>query len=104
MIVQKSGRQLSRAVEKLSKVLRARFHLVGGGRAQNLHPVARRNDQTFAHHFTIHEPSQSFGARLIAEGEPLADLDRSGLVINSDEDYRHVVRRFLQNPKINPNW
>ena len=53
------------------------------------------------HDFTIHEPSQSFGAGFITEGEPLADLDWSGLVINSDENDRHVVRRNLKTPELN---
>jgi hypothetical protein len=91
MVLQKPRRQLARCVEELREMLRARLHLIGGGCAQDLHPVTRRNDQALADDFTIHEPSQSFGARFIAEGEPLADLDWSGLVIDSDEDDRHLL-------------
>src|SRR5215203_5357335 len=59
----------------------------GGG--QNLDAVAGGDDQPLAHDLAVHERAQTLGARLVAERQALAHLYRRGLVVESDENYRH---------------
>src|SRR6476646_6860787 len=90
MIIQEPRRQARRGIEELRQTSGARFDLLGSSRAQNLYPVARRNNQSLTHAFAIDKATQSIRASLIVQREPLANFDRSGLVINSDEDDRHT--------------
>src|SRR6476620_5336622 len=99
MIIQEPRRQARRGIEELRQTSGARFDLLGSSRAQNLYPVARRNDQSLAHNFTIHKVTQSISARFVIERESLANFDRSGLVINSDEDDRHTDSESEQQPE-----
>src|SRR5687767_2427746 len=89
MVLQKTRRQVAGRIEKLRYASGSQVDLVGRHRAQDLHAVAGRDDQSFTHNVAVDETAQSRRARRIVEREPFAHLDRSCLVIDSDQDYRH---------------
>src|SRR5687767_3128680 len=91
MIVQKTRGQLSRRIKKLRDTSGAQIDLIVCRRAQDLDTIASRDDQSFTHHLSIDECAQSGRARRVVKREAFADLDRSCLVIDSDQDYGHVL-------------
>jgi len=90
MCLQETGRQLARRVEKLCDSICAKLDLIGCRGADHFDAITSRDDQSFTHDVAIDELAQSAGARFVVEGESLADLYRSGLVIDSDEKNRHL--------------
>ena len=63
-------------------------------RGQNLHAIARRDDQPLAHDLAVNERAQTVGARLVGERESLAHLDGCRLVVESDENDGHYFDAY----------
>src|SRR5204863_107916 len=62
--------------------------------SQNLHAVARRDDQPLAHDLAVNERAQTLGARLVGEREPLAHVDGCRLVVESDGNDCHYFEAY----------
>src|SRR5215813_13530053 len=90
MCFEETGRQVAGGVEELRDAFRAELELIAGGGAENLHAIAGRDDQSFAHDVAVDELAQTTGAGFVVKGESLADLYRSCLVIDSDEKNGHM--------------
>src|SRR3954452_1156881 len=81
--------QVAGRVEKLGDAFGAELELIAGSRAENLDAITGRDDQSFTHDVAVDELAQPRGAGFVVEGESFADLDRSGFVIDSDENDGH---------------
>src|SRR6185437_908128 len=91
MRFEETFRKAAGRVEKLGDPFGAELELIGGGRAENFDAIAGRDDQSFTNDVAVDELAQAHGARFVVEGESLADLYRSGFVIDSDEKNRHFL-------------
>ena len=56
---------------------------VTGSFGDDLNPITSGNNQTFSNKLTVHERSESAGARFFGERQTLAHLDRRGFMIDS---------------------
>jgi hypothetical protein len=55
----------------------------------DLDAVTRREDRSFENVLAVVELVKGLGQLLFGDGQALEQLDRSGPMINSDDDYRH---------------
>src|SRR5689334_24543451 len=89
MRLEETFRKAAGCVEKLCDAFGAELELIAGGRAENFDAIAGRDDQSFTNDVAVDELAQAHGARFVVKGESLADLYRSGFVIDSDENNGH---------------
>jgi hypothetical protein len=90
MRLEETRRQLAGRVEKLGDTVCAKLDLIAGCGADDFDAIASRDDQPFTHDLAVDELAQATGAGFVVERESLADLYRSGLVIDSDEKNGHL--------------
>src|SRR5215203_6133945 len=95
MRLEETRRQVAGGVEELSYTCGAELELVARSCAEDLDAIAGRDDQSFTHDFAIDELAQTIDARFVIEGESLADLYRSCLMIDSDEKNGHLVTQII---------
>src|SRR6185369_2267836 len=93
MLIEETRRQMAGRVEEVLELSRSKFQLLSRSRAENLHAITSRNDQTLAHDLAVDETAQTVRARRVVEGESFADLYRSCFVIDSDEKYGHLLNQ-----------